>query len=499
VQQDGVGQLTFTFFPEEKDGAGEAEAGGPGESQEATLDGPAASPSGAGAGSKPPRKRKHHSLMDKVYAAPNLRAAWERVRANQGAPGGDGMTIERFEERREERLAELAEDLRAKSYRPHPVRRVYIPKSDGGQRPLGIPTVRDRIVQQALLQILEPIFEAKFSNRSHGFRRGRGCTTALEVIDQAVRHGYGWVVDADLRQFFDTVDHEKLLDALNEEVADGSVLRLIRRILTAGVQLPDAAGIEPTELGTPQGGPLSPLLANVYLHRFDEAMVQAGAGLLRYADDFVIFAKSETEAAAALAAARQILEGELGLQLHPEKTQVVTVAAGFEFLGFRYFADPRRGTIRKEVRGKSVRRFRETIRSLTPRQTSQRKPRQRKLTLAKLSRNGRVQRMMKRLETYLLGWHGYFGGVWSYDSYWDAQDRFIRQRVRLAITGRVGSGWWTATLHNTLLQQLGLPSLRGLGVGVQRAPWTLRPGRAELVESRMRENRTYGSGRKGAG
>ena len=139
MQQDGVGQLAFTFFPEEKDGTGEAEAGRRGKSQEATLDGPDASQAGAGAGSRPPRKRKHHSLMDKIYASPNLRAAWERVRANQGAPGGDGMTLDRFEERREERLAELAEDLRAKTYRPQPVRRVYIPKSDGGQRFLGIP------------------------------------------------------------------------------------------------------------------------------------------------------------------------------------------------------------------------------------------------------------------------------------------------------------------------------------------------------------------------
>jgi RNA-directed DNA polymerase len=173
------------------------------------------------------------------------------------------VTIEKFAEGATTRLQQLSEELRAKTYRPQPVRRVWIPKSGGGTRPLGIPTVRDRIVQQALRQILSPIFEAKFSPRSHGFRPGRGCQTALEGVDRAVRAGYEWVVDADLQSFFDTVDHELLLTALNEEVAEGSVLKLIRHVLTAGVGGVAAREVEPTELGTPQGGPLSPLLANV--------------------------------------------------------------------------------------------------------------------------------------------------------------------------------------------------------------------------------------------
>lgn len=454
--KDGVGQLAFTFaFPAgmTKDEAGETQDNG----SEASIQ-PAA------AGSKSERKRKWHSLIDKVYALRNLQLAWERVRANGGAPGADRMTIEKFAEQADERLQQLSQDLRAKSYRPQPVRRVLIPKSGGGQRPLGIPTVRDRIVQQALLQVLAPIFEAKFSSRSHGFRPGRGCTTALEVVDRAVRYGYEWVVDADIQRFFDTVDHEKLLDLVNEEVADGSVLKLIRRILGAGVHMPETAEVEPTELGTPQGGPLSPLLANVYLHVLDVALTAAGHGLVRYADDFVIFAKSEGEAEQALALAREILEGPLGLKLHSEKTRVGPAAAGFQFLGYSYFRDPKTGHWRKEVRLKSGHRFRDAIRARTPRLTGQRKPKRQKLTLARLAQNERVKEIIRSLNAFLRGWHAYFRGVWSLypETPFFFEDRFVRRRLRSAITGRIGKGWWTVQLPNRLLADLGLVSLNEL-------------------------------------
>lgn len=348
--KDGVGQLQLQIvFPEEgaaSDGTGATER----------HNGPAASGSGVATGGSQCPRRKWYSLIDKVYALPNLRLAWAKVEANRGAGGIDGMSVARFAERVEERLDELAADLRAKTYRPQPVRRVYIPKSGGGQRGLGIPTVRDRIVQQALLQILGPIFEAKFSRCSHGFRPGRGCASALEVVDRAVKHGYGWVVDADIEAFFDSVDHDQLLSAVNEEIADGSVLRLIGQILKAGVMAPGVAEEDPSELGTPQGGPLSPLLANVYLHRLDVELEQAGYGLVRYADDLVIFARSEAAANAARDLAGEHLAG-LGLRLHPEKTRVVTVAGGFEFLGFHWFWDVKRACWRKEVRRKSVHRF----------------------------------------------------------------------------------------------------------------------------------------------
>jgi RNA-directed DNA polymerase len=447
--KDGVGQLVLQIvFPE-----GEANHG-TGETQE---NGPAASSAPPTARNRPERKGKWYSLIDKVYALPNLQRAWQQVAANGGAPGGDGMTLAQFGENADQRLEQLAADLRAKTYRPQPVRRVFIPKNGGGQRPLGIPSIRDRIVQQALRQILEPIFEGKFSKHSHGFRPEKGCATALAVVDQAIQYGYQWVVDADLQAFFDTVDHPKLIAALNEAIADGSVLNLITRILKAGVWLPETAAVELTERGTPQGGPLSPLLANVYLHQFDLRMGQAGYGLVRYADDFVLFAKSEDEAAAALTLARQVLEEEWGLRLHPEKTRVVSVAHGFEFLGFHYFRDPQTEQLRKEVRPKSLRHFREAIRTRTPRLKNQRQPKARRLTVVRLAKNQRLRRMIADLNRFLRGWHWYFKAVWSpYRTPFRHLDGFVRQRVRTAITGRVGAGWWNQRLSNAVLRELGL-------------------------------------------
>ena len=301
------------------------------------------------------RKRKHRSKKGKGPKRMTFHPvwAWARVRANKGAPGIDGQTVGQFERREAENLEKLHQELREKRYRPQAVRRVEIPKSGGGKRALGIPTVRDRIVQQALLQVLSPIFEEEFGLRSHGFRPGRGCETALAVVDQAVRHGYEYVVDADISKFFDNVDHELLLEQVNEEVSDGSVLGLIRAFLKSGVLL---GGVEwePTEKGTPQGGPLSPLLANIYLHPFDKAMQASGLGLVRYADDFVIFARSRERAGEALEIAGGVLEG-LKLHLHPEKTRIAAIdgASSFWVIGTcatdrggcrRWWAASRRGS-----------------------------------------------------------------------------------------------------------------------------------------------------------
>ena len=446
----GLGQLTLTFGPP-KD-----------ETRETQDNGPVASGGPAALGIGPERKRKWNSLIDKVYALPNLQRAWEHVAANKGAPGIDGMTISRFAENAPERLRSLHEDLRNKTYKPQPVRRVYIQKDSGGRRPLGIPNVRDRIVQQALRQVLEPIFDAKFSDHSHGFRKERGCATALKIVDQAVKHGFTWVVDADIAAFFDTVDHEKLLSALNDEIADGSVLKLIRHILTAGVVEPLAVDSDPTQLGTPQGGPLSPLLANVYLHAFDVVMEAAGLGLVRYADDFVVFTKSKERADTALALIREVLEGALGLRLHSEKTRVVSVDEGFEFLGFHYFRDPKTGKLRKEVRQKSAQRFREAIRRKTPRLKTQRRVKPRHITFNRLRENRRIAEMIGSLNRYLQGWHWYFKPVWSAypDTPFRNFDGFVRMRLRTAITGRVGNyGWWQTRLKTELLRSLGLTYL----------------------------------------
>ena len=446
----GVGQLAFTFCLPQEDRRDEA--------QETQFNGSAESPTAPHPTSKPERKRKWHSLYDKVFALPNLERAWLRVAENNGAAGIDKITVRQFSKTIEERLQQLSLDLRQKTYRPVPVRRAFIPKSAGGERPLGIPTIRDRVVQQALRQVLEPIFEGVFSSRSHGFRPGRGSPTALDVVERAIRTGYSWVVDADIASFFDTVDHEKLLTAVNEEVADGSVLRLIRMILKAGVQLPNVSESEPTELGTPQGGPLSPLLANIYLHAFDKAISQAGYGLVRYADDFVIFTKSESDAEAALMRCQEILEGNLGLVLHPEKTCVVSVDVGFEFLGFHYFRDPKTGVRCKEVRHKSVECFRNSVRERTPRLKTQRPVRPRHVTYTRLAKNQRVADMIKRLNGFLRGWHWYFKSARGrYKETFESFDIFVRRRVRSAITGRsAGRGWWNNVLTNAVLHELGL-------------------------------------------
>jgi len=443
------------------------------EETECTTNEPVVSGAPSAVRSKPERKRKWYSLYDKVHAPFNLQRAWERVWANHGAPGIDGLTVDRFAENAEERLQALSLDLREKTYRPHPVRRVYIPKSGGGKRPLGIPTVRDRIAQQALLQVMEPIFEAKFSahrrdkpkahERSHGFRPGLGCASALDIVDRAVRHGYQWVVDADIAAFFDTVDHDKLVDFVAEEISDGSVLKLIRSILTAGVSLPETAETEPTEEGTPQGGPISPLLANVYLHSFDVRMMEAGFGVVRYADDFVVFARSEERATEGMQLVREIIEGELGLQLHPEKTRVVSVDAGFAFLGFHYFRDPKDGRLLKEVRAKSVARFREAIRKKTPRLRTQRRFKACHATYTRLAKNHRLRAVIRDVNRHLRGWHWYFKTAWlQYEPPFNSFDGFTRRRIRLAITGRVGTGWWNELITNEMLGALGLVSVTNL-------------------------------------
>lgn len=414
------------------------------------------------------RKRKWYSLWDKVYALPNLTKAWERVKENGGAGGIDGMTIEMFARRSPDRLEALSRDLQAKTYRPKPVRRVLIPKADGGKRPLGIPAIQDRIIQQALLQILTPIFEPIFSPRSHGFRPERGCQTALAVVDRAVRHGYTWVVDADIQGFFDNVDHDLLIAGLNEEISDGSVLNLIRAILEAGVVHPDASELEPTELGTPQGGPLSPLLANIYLHRLDRAM-EGQYGLVRYADDFVIFARSQAEAEEALERAREILEGELKLKLHPEKTSVVTVDSGFEFLGFHYHRT-QKGLLIKEPRRKSMQKFRDAVNARTPRIRNQRKPKKRSFTPGRLLRNERLARLIPPLNRFLRGWYGYFRMAWlPHSTAFKAMDSIVRRRLRQALTGRLGSGWWHQIIPNSTFAELGLVSLRELHLNNHRA------------------------------
>jgi RNA-directed DNA polymerase len=410
----------------------------------------AATPLGEGR----PKPRKWYSLYDKVYGLKNLQAAWERVQANGGAAGCDGQTVAHFAAHAEANLQALHEQLRTKQYRPRPVKRVDIPKAGGGKRPLGIPCVRDRIVQQAVLQVLQPIFEPLFSRRSHGFRPERGTRTALEVVDRALEHGYEWVVDADIERFFETVDHELLNRQLNAVIADGSVLNLIQAFLKSGV-LVGGSEIAATEVGTPQGGPLSPLLANVYLHPLDQALEAEGFGLVRYADDFVIFAKTRERADEARGVVEATLTA-LRLRLHPEKTRVVRLDSGFDFLGFHYFRDGQ-GRLQKKVSAKALRRFREAIRKRTRRHAGQKRPTANRCTIARLRENARVPRMLAQVNEFLRGWHGYFRRArTTYRDYLNDFDRIVRQRLRNAISGRFAKGRWNQILSNEVLDAVGL-------------------------------------------
>lgn len=324
------------------------------------------------------KRQKVHSLIDKVYSQKNLELAWKKVRKNKGAAGVDGVTISRFEEHKGHYLDTLHRKLREGTYRPKPVRRVEIPKPAGGVRKLGIPAIFDRVCQQALVQRMEPIFEPNFADCSFGYRPGRSPHMAMREVWKALMAGYEWIVDADLRKFFDTIEQERLIDLVAEEISDGRVLNLIRHMLRSGV----LAGScwQPTLTGVPQGGVASPLWSNIFLTPFDRAMVGEGYVMVRWADDFVVLCRTRAEANRALIFARRFLQEELGVELHPQKTQVVHVSQGFEFLGYKVKGGKgyRMPASKRRVKGnprdlyaipkeKSVKRFKDQIRRLTRR------------------------------------------------------------------------------------------------------------------------------------
>jgi RNA-directed DNA polymerase len=340
-----------------------------------------------------------------VYAPDTLEAAWEKVWANDGAAGVDGQSLKRFAAREELYLTELATALREGSYRPQPVKRVDIPKGDGKTRPLGIPTVKDRIVQTAVKLVLEPIFEATFCPTSYGFRPGRGCRDALREVAHLIEEGHTFVVDADLQSYFDTIPHERLMQRVEERISDGRVLGLLHSWLAQDI-LRDTERWTPTE-GTPQGAVISPLLANIYLHPLDELMAARGYRMVRYADDFVVLCKSREEAEAALAEIHAWVNGN-GLRLHPDKTHVGDcrrIGEGFDFLGYRFEAG------RRLVRKKSLTRFKDNIRAKTRR-----------------TRGNSLARIIDDLNPSLRGWFGYFKH--AHPRTFIVLDKFIRRRLR---------------------------------------------------------------------
>lgn len=351
------------------------------------------------------RGNKWFSLIDKVYRPSTLQTAWEHVKANRGAAGIDRQSIERFAANAERYLNELAKGLEEGRYQPQAVRRVEIPKAGGKMRPLGIPTVKDRIVQTAVKRVIEPIFEKEFLPMSYGFRPGKGCKDALREVDRYLKEGHVHVVDADLKGYFDSIPHPLLKERIEERISDGRLLELLAGWLRQDI-VRDMERWTPTG-GTPQGAVISPLLANLYLHPLDERMTTLGYRMVRYADDFVILCQSAEQAHAALEEVKAWVEAN-GLTLHPDKTHVGDCrieGQGFEFLGYRFEAGKRR------VRKKSLQGFKDKIREKTRR-----------------TRGDSMARIIADLTPMIRGWYGYFKHACRWE--FPKLDGFIRRRLR---------------------------------------------------------------------
>jgi RNA-directed DNA polymerase len=351
-----------------------------------------------------------YSLIDKLHTEATLRAAFTQVAANRGAAGVDHVTVERYAKDADANLRRLSEELRQGGYRPQQIRRHYIPKPGSQEmRPLGIPTVRDRVVQTALRMVMEPIYEKDFAAHSYGFRPGRGCKDALRRVQELLEAGYVHIVDADLKSYFDTIPKDRLMALIGRKVADGRILALIASFLEQGVL--DGAREWTPEQGTPQGAVVSPLLSNIFLDPLDHLMAERGFEMVRYADDFVVMCRTEAEAAAALAVV-QHWTASAGLTLHPTKTRLVNEREhGFDFLGYHFEAG------RRWPRSKSRKKFRDTIRAKTKRTSGH-----------------SMARIIADVNRTLRGWFEYFKH--SYRLTFRMEDGFVRRRLRSILRKR---------------------------------------------------------------
>jgi group II intron reverse transcriptase/maturase len=383
-------------------------------------------------------------LWEQIWERGNLLTALERVERNGGAPGIDGMTVEELRPYLRERWLELREALDRETYKPSPVRRVEIPKPDGGVRQLGIPTVVDRFLQQAIAQALTPLFEPLFSPTSYGFRPGRSAHQAIKQAQEYIRKGYEWVVDIDLEKYFDRVNHDMLMARVARVVKDKRVLKLIRAYLNSGVMVNGV--VLDSEEGTPQGGPLSPLLSNIMLDDLDKELEKRGHKFVRYADDCNIYVKTRRAGERVMESVKGFLEKKLKLKVNPKKSKV-NRATRVKFLGFSFYK--RKGEVLIRVAGRSLERFREKLRRLTKR-----------------TRSGKLEDVIQQINQYTMGWIGYYWQA-NTPSVFEELDKWIRRRLRQMIWKR----WKRGTTRYRELVKCGVPRGRaGLGA-VGKSPW----------------------------
>jgi group II intron reverse transcriptase/maturase len=385
-------------------------------------------------------------LWEQVWARENLTTALKRVESNRGAPGTDGMTVKDLRPYLKEHWLEIRAALESGAYKPTPVRRVEIPKPDGEVRLLGIPTVIDRLLQQAIAQVITPIFERKFSSYSYGFRPGRSAHDAIMKAQEYVQEGYEWVVDIDLEKFFDRVNHDMLMARVAREVKDKRVLKLIRAYLNSGVMVNGV--VMEMEEGTPQGGPLSPLLSNIMLDDLDKELEKRGHKFVRYADDCNIHVKTQRAGERVMESVREFLEKKLKLKVNPKKSKVDR-AKRVKFLGFSFYKY--KGEMLIRVANRSLERFRDKLRRLTKR-----------------TRTGKLEEIIQEINTYIVGWIGYYRQA-NTPSVYEKLDGWIRRRLRQMIWKR----WKRGTTRFRELVRLGVPKWRAQEGAGGTSPWRM--------------------------
>lgn len=391
-------------------------------------------------------RKSDTGLWEEIWTKENLTQAMKRVERNGGAAGIDGMTVKELRPYLKEHWLEIRETLERGSYKPAAVKRVEIPKPDGGARQLGIPTVIDRLLQQAIAQELTPIFERKFSPYSYGFRSGRSAHEAILKAQEYVQAGNEWVVDIDLEKFFDRVNHDMLMARVAREVKDKRVLKLIRGYLNSGVMVNGV--VMDTEEGTPQGGPLSPLLSNIMLDDLDRELEKRGHKFVRYADDCNIYVKTERAGGRVMESVRKFLEEKLKLKVNQKKSKVEK-AYRVKFLGFSFYK--RKGEVQVRVAGRSLERFREKLRKLTKR-----------------TRSGKIEDIIQEINIYIIGWIGYYR-LAKTPSVYEGLDGWIRRRLRQMIWKR----WKRGTTRYKELVKLGVPKWYAQEGAGGTSPWRM--------------------------